>query len=227
MQSRQEIREKIIQKSQAISRKAGEIFGDYYQNMDFSSVGLFTALYYGHLQHDPSNPAWSKRDRVVLSCPAMFPSLLAVLSDLGYITWKECHETIIQLPKLLSSPVMSMVNYPGCDFFCQSAQVGMVFAMGSAFAGLKGRKTFRVVHVMPDIRSAEIQDMLMGASVGKLSNLTAVVPVKDLRDRYSTTHFWFSMGWQPEETNLDDVTTLFEGLMRVLRQKDNPQVVLC
>jgi transketolase len=50
---------------------------------------IFTLLYFKLLQHDPKNPDWSERDRLVLSNGHICPVLYATLAHAGYLPVEE------------------------------------------------------------------------------------------------------------------------------------------
>jgi len=50
---------------------------------------IFTALYFHLLKHDPKNPAWSERDRLILSNGHICPVLYATLAHAGYFPIEE------------------------------------------------------------------------------------------------------------------------------------------
>lgn len=50
---------------------------------------IFTALYFNVLRHDPKNPSWEKRDRVVLSNGHICPVLYATMAHAGYFPIEE------------------------------------------------------------------------------------------------------------------------------------------
>ncbi|NQV88112.1 MAG: transketolase [Parcubacteria group bacterium] len=50
---------------------------------------IFTALYFHILKHDPKNPDWSERDRVVLSNGHICPVLYATMAHAGYFPVEE------------------------------------------------------------------------------------------------------------------------------------------
>lgn len=50
---------------------------------------IFTLLYFGILRHDPENPDWEERDRVVLSNGHICPVLYATLAHAGYFSVEE------------------------------------------------------------------------------------------------------------------------------------------
>src|SRR3989344_1811993 len=50
---------------------------------------IFTALYFHILEHEPRNPAWSERDRLVLSNGHICPVYYATLAHAGYFPVEE------------------------------------------------------------------------------------------------------------------------------------------
>src|SRR5574343_2038159 len=50
---------------------------------------VFTTLYFHTLRHDPKNPDWKERDRVVLSNGHICPVLYAVMAHSGYFPIEE------------------------------------------------------------------------------------------------------------------------------------------
>ncbi len=49
-----------------------------------SSVEILVALYFHHLRHDPKNPGWADRDRVIFSKGHGAPALYSALARAGY-----------------------------------------------------------------------------------------------------------------------------------------------
>src|SRR6266576_2703479 len=50
---------------------------------------IFTALYFHILKHDPKNPTWEERDRLVLSNGHICPVLYATMAHAGYFPIEE------------------------------------------------------------------------------------------------------------------------------------------
>nr|MBP6931297.1 transketolase [Candidatus Paceibacterota bacterium] len=50
---------------------------------------VFTTLYFHSLRHDPKNPEWKERDRVVLSNGHICPILYATMAHSGYFPIEE------------------------------------------------------------------------------------------------------------------------------------------
>src|SRR5260221_13644764 len=49
-----------------------------------SAVEIMVTLYFDHLRHDPRNPKWADRDRLVLSKGHGCPVLYAAMAECGY-----------------------------------------------------------------------------------------------------------------------------------------------
>src|SRR3990167_6705846 len=50
---------------------------------------IFTALYFHLLKHDPKNPNWEERDRLILSNGHIAPVLYASMAHAGYFPVEE------------------------------------------------------------------------------------------------------------------------------------------
>ncbi|MDO8576518.1 MAG: transketolase, partial [bacterium] len=51
---------------------------------------IFTALYFRVLKHDPKNPDWAERDRLMLSNGHIVPVRYATMAHAGYFPVEEC-----------------------------------------------------------------------------------------------------------------------------------------
>src|ERR1700722_13100413 len=51
---------------------------------------IFTALYFKVLKHDPKNPEWEERDRLILSNGHIVPVRYAAMAHAGYFPVEEC-----------------------------------------------------------------------------------------------------------------------------------------
>jgi transketolase len=76
-----EVRQSIIE--MLIEAKSGHSAGP------LGMADVFAALYFSVMEHDPKNPKWDGRDRLVLSCGHICPVLYATLSEVGYFPKEE------------------------------------------------------------------------------------------------------------------------------------------
>ncbi len=226
MMSRQKIKAELKTRADSIKDQVKEVLGDYSRDVDLSHIALFTVLFSHEMRHEPDNPTWAGRDRLVVSNLKVIPSLLAVLADTGYFSWREFHGLMLRLPKLFGNPHIAMINYPGVDFISNSPYMGMIQSLGFALSGIKSRLEYNVYHILDESRTPALQDVLMSSSAHRLNNFTSIIPYLDIQQRSSCIHFWFSMGWQLEEVRFDDVNNLFEGFARASRSTAKPRILL-
>lgn len=224
--SRQEIKKELKTRSEKIWNQVNGIFGDHARDIDFSCIELFTVLFYHEMRHEPENPAWAGRDRLVVTNLKVIPSLFALLADLGYISWKEFQSLVIKLPKLFSNPNLALVNYPGVEIIIDSPYMGAIQSLGYAVSGTRSRLEYSVYHITTEKCTPLLQEALLTASSQKLVNFTSIIPFLDVQQRSSAIHFWFSMGWKLEEIRFDDLNNIFEGFARASRGRGKPKVLM-
>jgi transketolase len=142
------------------------------------SIGLadiFTALYFNVLYHDPKDPEWGERDRLVLSNGHVCPVLYAALANAGYFP-KEELMTLRKLgSRLQGHPHRGVL--PGIENSSGPLGQGFSIAVGMAITAKRERKRWRVYTVVSDGEQQEGQvwEAAMLASKFKLGNLTAIM----------------------------------------------------
>ncbi|MEK7087579.1 MAG: transketolase, partial [Patescibacteria group bacterium] len=75
------IRESLIE--ELVEAKSGHTAGP----LDMADI--FTALYFHILNHDPKNPSWPERDRLILSNGHICPIRYATMAHAGYFPIEE------------------------------------------------------------------------------------------------------------------------------------------
>ena len=93
---------------------------------------VFAALYFNILKHDPKNPAWPGRDRMVLSCGHICPVLYAALAESGYFP-KEELMTLRKLGSRLQGHPHNL-DLPGIENSSGPLAQGLSQAVGMAIA---------------------------------------------------------------------------------------------
>ncbi|MCB9892956.1 MAG: transketolase [Planctomycetes bacterium] len=141
---------------------------------------VFTCLYWGgFVKHDPKNPGWVERDRVVLSNGHICPILYAVLAERGYFP----HEWLDDLRQLgahlQGHPAMQKT--PGVELSTGSLGHGVCGGLGMALAE---RQSKRDTHVWALLGDGEIEEGLpweafMAASHYKADNFTVIIDRND------------------------------------------------
>lgn len=136
---------------------------------------VFTALYFNVMKHDPTQPKWEARDRLVLSCGHVCPVLYATLSEAGYFP-KEELKTLRKLGSRLQGHPHNLA-LPGLESSSGPLAQGSSQAVGMALALRLDRSSSRVYLVMSDGEQDEgqIWEAVMLAGKEKLHNLTAII----------------------------------------------------
>lgn len=137
---------------------------------------IFTALYFGGiLKHDPENPKWDGRDRLVLSCGHICPVLYATLAESGYFPVDEL-KTLRKFGTRLHGHPHNLA-LPGIETSSGPLAQGSSQAVGMALAFRMNNARNRVFLIMSDGEQNEgqIWEAVMLAGKEKLHNLTAII----------------------------------------------------
>ncbi len=136
---------------------------------------IFTAFYFHILNHDPKNPAWGERDRLILSNGHIAPVLYATLAHAGYSPIEECLTLRKFGSRLQGHP--ERVRLPGLETTSGPLGEGLSQAAGIAYAYRMDDRKQRVYCLMSDGEQEEgnTWEAAMFAGKYKLSNLTAVM----------------------------------------------------
>jgi transketolase len=166
---------------------------------------IFTALYFRILKHDPKNPDWAERDRLVLSNGHIVPARYAAMAHAGYFPVEECLTLRKFGSRLQGHPERDLL--PGLETTSGPLGSGLSQAAGMAYASrmdstgspqVNGR---RIYCAMSDGEHDEgnTWEAMMFASAAKLSNLTGIIdrnniqidgytesvmPLEPLREKY-------------------------------------------
>jgi transketolase len=142
------------------------------------SIGLadiYTAMYFNVLYHDPENPNWPDRDRLVVSNGHIAPVLYAALANTGYFPKEELHTLRKLGSRLQGHPHRGTL--PGIENSSGPLGQGLSQAVGMAIVAKSERKRWRVYCMMSDGELDEGQswEAIMLAHKYKLGNLTAII----------------------------------------------------
>jgi len=140
-----------------------------------SCAEIFVALYYGNImRHDPKNPQWEQRDRLILSKGQASPALYTVLADLGYFD-KAWLNDFAQLNGHFA--VHLQKDVPGVEITAGSLGQGYGIAAGLAQAFKMNRTLQTVYCVVGDGECYEgsIWETAMFAAHNRLNNLVTII----------------------------------------------------
>jgi len=162
-----EIRQSIIE--MLLEAKSGHSAGP------LGMTDIFASLYFNILKHDPQNPKWEDRDKVMLSNGHICPVLYATLAHAGYFP-KEELKTLRKLGTRLHGHPHNLV-VPGVENSSGPLGQGLSQAIGAALADRIDKKRRRIFCLMSDGEHDEGQtwEAIMFAGKMKLSNVTSIV----------------------------------------------------
>lgn len=186
-----DIRKKIIE--MLSEAKSGHTAGS------LGMADIFTLLYFYALKHDPKNPTWERRDRVILSNGHICPVLYASMAKSGYFP----EEEIMTLRKLGSR----LQGHPHREFMpwleTSSGPLGsgLSQAVGMAITDkiYDGDKTFYTLLSDGELNEGNTWEAILLATKYKLNNLIIIVdrnhiqiggntekvlPLEDLKDKF-------------------------------------------
>lgn len=136
---------------------------------------IFTALYFAVLKHNPKNPNWEDRDKLVLSNGHICPVLYATLAHAGYFD----KQKLLTLRKFKSSLQghPSSLDLPGVEVSSGPLGQGLSQAIGMALANKLDQKKSEIYCLMSDgeLDQGQSWEAFMFAGKHKLHNLTAII----------------------------------------------------
>ncbi|MBN2789456.1 MAG: transketolase [Candidatus Delongbacteria bacterium] len=145
-----------------------------------SLVEFLTALYFEKLKHDPDNPDWQERDRVILSKGHAAPVLYSVLARAGYFPVKH----LLSLRKLNSDlEGHPNIKTPGIEVGTGSLGQGLSIGCGLALSFKKKMMSNITYVIMGDgeLQEGQNWEAAMFAGNNNLNNLVAFVDWNDLQ----------------------------------------------
>ncbi|OLC36669.1 MAG: ribulose phosphate epimerase [Thaumarchaeota archaeon 13_1_40CM_4_38_7] len=218
----------------------------------FSMAEMMGCIYHKYLRHDPKNPLWPDRDRLVLSKGHASPGLFSNLAVAGYFDKSE-----IETLRKFESRLQGHPDYkcPGVEFCGGSLGLGLSFSIGVALAArIDGKKT----HIYTIIGDGEcdegqVWEASMAASKFKLDNLTVfldrnfiqqddyterVMPLDeelvgdDISEmwknaaRWKVGDKWRSFGWNVLEIDGHRIEQIVKAVNSVLQTRGTPSIIV-
>ncbi len=140
-----------------------------------SPIEVLTAFYYGGIvRHDPANPGWAERDRVILSKGHGSLAIYPILADRGFFDIRELDHVSRDQSRL---GVIPEPTAPGIETTNGSLGHGLGVACGIAIALKRFNKPQSVFVLCGDgeMNSGAVWEAVMFASMHNLDNLVIVI----------------------------------------------------
>jgi len=136
---------------------------------------IFTAFYFHILNHDPKNPDWEDRDRLVLSNGHICPIRYVSMAQAGYFPIEEL-KTLRKLnSRLQGHPHRTAL--PGLETTSGPLGEGVSQAIGIALAANLDKKKYYTYVVTGDgeLNEGNIWEAVMFAGKNKMNNLIMII----------------------------------------------------
>ena len=200
-----------------------------------SIMDVTAALYLRVADHDPENPNWPDRDRIVWSTGHKAPSLYLGLAFAGFCPLEE-----VVLLRKLGSPYQGHPHWlklPGVEVSTGSLGQGLSIAVGLALAGKLNGKSHNVFCIMGDGEQQEgqIWEAAMEAGHYQLDNLIGIVdcnrlqidgPVEEVMKVEPLEEKYRSFGWEVRRIDGHNLKQVVEALESAKKNQGKPIVLL-
>jgi transketolase len=200
-----------------------------------SIMDITAALYLHVANHDPKNPFWDGRDRIIWSTGHKAPSLYLGLGMAGYFDVQE----VVKLRKLYS-PYQGHPHWlklDGVEASTGSLGQGLSIANGIALAGKLQNKNYKVFCLTGDgeHQEGQIWEAVMEAGNFRLDNLINIVDtnrlqidgwVKDVMDIDPIVDKYKAFKWNVMEIDGHNMKQIVESLEKAKTHKGQPTVII-
>src|ERR1051326_7240667 len=200
-----------------------------------SIMDIAAALYLKIANHDPKNPNWPDRDRIVWSTGHKAPSLYLGLAFAGV-----CPIDDVMTLRKLSSPVQGHPHWlklPGVEVSTGSLGQGLSIAVGIALAGKLDNKSYTTFCIMGDGEQQEGQvwEAAMDAGHYKLDNIVGIVDVNrlqidgkvsDVMNVEPLAEKYTAFGWNVLHIDGHNMDQVVDALEKARKPSGKPTVIL-
>jgi transketolase len=198
---------------------------------------IFTIFYFHILKHNPKDPTWAERDRVVLSNGHICPVLYATMAHSGYFPIEEL--------KTLRKFGTRLQGHPHRDYLPMLENSsgplgsGLSQAVGMALADkIDGKDKERFIYCFMsdgELDEGNSWEGIMLAGKNKLRNLIAVVDrnniqidgfTEDVMPLEPLPEKWRSFNWHVIEVGGHDFVSLNAAILEAQAIYDKPTVIV-
>jgi transketolase len=197
---------------------------------------IFTALYFDILRYDPKNPAWEKRDILLLSNGHCVPVQYATMAHAGYFDRAELMTLRKHGSRLQGHP--ERTKLPGLENTSGPLGCGLSQACGMALAMRMNKDMHRWIYVIMgdgELNEGNVWEAAMLASKYKLNNIIGfidrnniqidgptevVMPLEDLKGK------WESFGWHVIEIDGNNIDAVIDAAAMARAIVEQPVMII-
>ena len=224
------IRQSIIE--MLIEAKSGHTAGP------LGMADIFTLLYFHILKHDPKNPEWPERDRLILSNGHICPVLYAAMAHAGYFPVEELKTLRKFGSRLQGHPHREWL--PGIETSSGPLGSGLSQTFGMALAdrmdnGKATPKNFYCLIGDGELDCGQIWEAAMLAGREKLQNITGIIDrnniqidgfTEDIMPLEPLKEKWESFGWHVLEVDGHNFGALNDAIGEAQAVFEKPSMII-
>ena len=198
---------------------------------------VFTLLYFGIMKHDPKNPNWEERDRLILSNGHICPVLYATMAHAGYFPVEELMTLRKFGSRLQGHPHREAL--PGLETSSGPLGSGLSQAVGMALAERMDNpyssKFFYCLTGDGEVDEGQIWEAAMLAGKEQLNNLIVIVDrngiqidgyTKDVMPLEPFAEKWASFGFDVQEVDGHSMRMLNDAIGKAQAVYSQPSVII-
>jgi transketolase len=196
---------------------------------------IFTAFYFHLLNHDPKNPDWQERDRLILSNGHIVPVRYATMAHAGYFPLEELKTLRKFRSRLQGHPERHML--PGLENTSGPLGSGLSQAAGIAYGARMDQKKFFTYCLMSDgeMQAGNIWEGAMFAAANKLGNLIGVIDRNNIQINGRTEDVmpiepfadkWRAFGWHVIEVDGHNIQAFIDAVHQAQAITHAPSVII-
>ena len=197
---------------------------------------VFCALYFAVMNHDPKNPGWEERDRLILSNGHICPVRYAAMARVGYFPLEELKTLRKFGSRLQGHPERKKLA--GVETTSGPLGSGLSQAAGIAYVGKYiDKKNWRVYCAMSDgeQEAGQTWEAAMFAGKNKLNNLTGIIdrnniqidgyvedimPLEPLRAKYE------AFNWNVIEIDGHNIEEIIDACSQAKATQEKPTCII-
>jgi len=224
------IRQSIIE--MLIEAKSGHTAGP------LGMADVFTLLYFHILKHDPKNPEWPERDRLILSNGHICPVLYAAMAHAGYFPVEELKTLRKFGSRLQGHPHREWL--PGIETSSGPLGSGLSQTVGMALAdrmdnGKATPKNFYCLMGDGELDCGQIWEAAMLAGREKLQNITGIIDrnniqidgfTEDIMPLEPLKEKWESFGWHVLEVDGHNFEAINDAIGEAQAVFEKPSMII-
>lgn len=196
---------------------------------------IFTAFYFHILNHDPKNPEWEERDRLILSNGHIVPIRYATMAHAGYFPTSELKTLRKFGSRLQGHPERERL--PGLETTSGPLGSGLSQSAGIAYGARMDGKKWRTYCLLSDgeLQAGNTWEGAMFAGKNKLSNLTAVIDRNNIQINGMTENVmplepladkWRAFNWHVIEVDGHNMMAFVDAIDEAKAIVEKPTVII-